>query len=102
MVAERQLGLDRHREDADDLPVDEVEDVGEEQDERGRARPGSSPRSCSPPSPSLELHPEAEEDLARIAVEGGDDAFPAEAGDDVAGRALRSGTPVTGLTARNW
>src|SRR4051812_17410092 len=32
----------------------------------------------------LELHAEAEEDLPRIAVEGGDNPFLAEAGDDVA------------------
>jgi hypothetical protein len=37
-IAELQLRLDRDGEDADDLPVDEVEDVGEQQDrEHARA-----------------------------------------------------------------
>ena len=48
LVAQPELRLDRHREDADDLAVDEVEDVGEEQDrEDAAARPG--PARCSPP-----------------------------------------------------
>ena len=39
-VAEPKLRLDRYRQDSDDLAVDEVEDVGEEQDEEDSAAHG--------------------------------------------------------------
>src|SRR5205085_1664520 len=53
-VRETELVLDRNREDADDLAVDEIEDVGEEQDEQdARADAGSLSvpvRHAYPPS----------------------------------------------------
>ena len=56
LVAEVELGLDRHREDADDLPVDEVEDVGEEQDEED-APAGARPLAPAPAPHQRKLNP---------------------------------------------
>ena len=124
-IVELEVFHDRPGEDAEDLPVEEIEDVGQQQEGEddvgvrgstllnhgpalslcgpgpagGTGRPVLPSAPCRPRS---ELVAERQEDLARIAVECGHHAFAAKAGDDVARRRCASGTPVTGLAARNW